>query len=186
MTATETLLPGAFIIEPRIFPDGRGYFFESYSERDFNAAIGREVRFVQDNESRSRRGVVRGLHFQAPPSAQAKLVRVVEGTILDVAVDLRVGSPTFGRHIAVELSADSHRQLFLPRGLAHGFAVVSPFATLLYKVDAPYDPTADGGIDPFDPALEISWPVSRAEAILSAKDMGHPILSEFNSPFTYD
>lgn len=186
MTVIPTIIPGAFIIEPRIFPDARGYFFESYSERDFDSAIGHHVCFVQDNESRSCRGVVRGLHFQTPPHAQAKLVRVVEGSIIDVAVDLRTGSPAFGRHIAVELSADTHRQLFLPRGLAHGFAVTSPFATLLYKVDAPYAPESDGGIDPYDPDLAIPWPVDPSQAILSAKDTRHPRLSDFDNPFRYE
>lgn len=186
MTVRETLIPGVKIIEPRLFPDGRGYFCETYSQRDFETQVAAGIMFVQDNESRSRRGVVRGLHFQAPPFAQAKLVRVVEGSIVDIALDIRVGSPTFGRHVAVELSADNHRQLFLPAGIAHGFAVTSEWATFLYKVDNFYAPQADGGISVADPQLGITWPFSLSEAILSDKDLRHPLFSQFISPFIYE
>lgn len=186
MTVTETSIPGVKILEPRLFPDGRGYFCETYSRRDFEAKVAPGIIFVQDNESRSRRGVVRGLHFQAPPFAQAKLVRVVEGRIVDIALDIRVGSPTYGRHVAVELSADNHRQLFLPAGIAHGFAVLSEWATFLYKVDNFYAPQADGGISVTDPLLGIEWPFSLSEAILSDKDLRHPVLSQFTSPFNYE
>lgn len=186
MTVIETSIPGVKILEPRLFPDGRGYFCETYSQRDFDAEVAPGIIFVQDNESRSRRGVVRGLHFQAPPFAQAKLVRVVEGRIVDIALDIRVGSPTYGRHVAVELSADNHRQLFLPAGIAHGFAVLSEWATFLYKVDNFYAPQADGGISVTDPQLGIEWPFSLSEAILSDKDLRHPVLSQFTSPFKYE
>lgn len=186
MKAIATSIPGVMIIEPSVFPDSRGYFFESYSEREFSQKVCGGIRFVQDNESRSRRGVMRGLHFQLPPHAQAKLVRVVEGSVVDVAVDLRAGSPCYGRHVAVELSADNHRQLFLPRGMAHGFAVTSDMATILYKVDSPYAPEADSGISILDRSLGIVWPFDPSAAILSAKDMNRPDFSSFHTPFVYD
>lgn len=186
MTVTDTIIPGVKIIDPDIHPDRRGYFFESYSQLDFDRLVALGTRFVQDNESRSVRGVMRGLHFQLPPHSQAKLVRVIEGSIIDVAVDMRKGSPTFGRHVAVELSADTHRQLFLPRGMAHGFAVTSDCATILYKVDAPYAPQADSGISLLDPSLRIDWPFDPAEAILSDKDLKRPSFDNFISPFSYE
>lgn len=186
MTVTDTIIPGVKIIDPVIHLDQRGYFFESYSERDFDRLVVPGIRFVQDNESCSHRGVMRGLHFQLPPHAQAKLVRVVEGSIVDVAVDMRVGSPTFGRHVAVELSADTHRQLFLPRGMAHGFAVTSEQATILYKVDAPYAPESDAGISLLDPSPGIAWPFPPSEAVLSAKDLNRPTFAQFSSPFRYE
>lgn len=182
MTVLPTSISGVFIIEPRIFRDSRGYFFESYSQREFDEKIG-PVRFVQDNESCSTRGVMRGLHFQRPPYAQAKLVRCVSGAVLDVAVDLRSGSPTYGRHVAVELTAENHRQFFIPRGFAHGFAVLSDVAVFQYKCDNPYHPEADGGIAITDPSLGIDWHIDPSRAILSDKDTLHPLLADFVSPF---
>lgn len=154
-----TGLAGVIIFEPKIFRDERGCFFESFNAADFEAATGIRTRFVQDNESVSRYGVVRGLHYQRAPHAQSKIVRVVSGRILDIAVDLRQGSPTFGRHVAVELSADNRRQLFIPRGFAHGFATLSPQAVVQYKCDAPYVPSAEGGVAWNDPTLGIRWPL---------------------------
>lgn len=182
MTITETEIKGAYVIEPRIFRDARGYFFESYSKREFDGKIG-QVDFVQDNESMSTRGVVRGLHFQRPPFAQAKLVRCVSGAVLDVIVDLRKGSPSFGRHVCVELTGENHRQFYFPKGMAHGFAVLSDVAIFQYKCDEFYHPEADGGILLTDDELRIDWRLDLSEAILSEKDRHHPRLSEFISPF---
>ena len=182
MNVIETEIKGVYILEPRVFPDARGYFFESWSKRDFDAAIG-PVDFVQDNESRSSRGVMRGLHFQRPPYTQAKLLRWVVGSVLDVAVDLRKDSPTYGQHVAVELSAENHRQFFVPRGFAHGFQVLSDVAVFQYKCDNYYHPEADGGISILDPDLGIDWAIDLKEALLSEKDMHHPLLKEFDSPF---
>lgn len=173
MEVINTSIEGLKIIKPRVFEDSRGYFFESYNEREFAAKVA-PVKFVQDNESRSARGVIRGLHFQRGDAAQAKLIRVVSGRVLDVAVDLRSGSPTYGRHEAVELSAENRLQLFIPRGFAHGFAVLSAEAVFQYKCDNFYAPESEWGIDPFDPTLAIDWHLSRAEAILSPKDQTHP------------
>lgn len=185
MEAIKTDIEGVVLLRPKIFGDPRGYFFESWSKRDFEAIVG-PVDFVQDNESRSVRGVMRGLHFQAPPFAQAKLVRCVEGRVLDVAVDIRRGSPTYGRHVAVELSADNHLQLFIPRGFAHGFAVLSPTALFQYKCDNYYDAPSDGGISILDPSLEIDWKIDHSEALLSEKDTTkYPKLSDLLSPFEY-
>ncbi len=185
MTKIETPIQGVIILEPRVFKDARGYFFESYSERIFNELAGREVRFVQDNESCSSRGVMRGLHFQRPPYTQAKLVRCVRGAVLDVAVDIRKGSPTYGQHVAVELTEDNHRQFFVPRGFAHGFAVLSDTAVFQYKCDSYYHPEADGGISILDGSLGIDWRIDPSEALLSEKDTKHPLLEEFDSPFVY-
>lgn len=185
MNVIPTAIEGVVIIEPRVFHDERGYFFESWSQRDFDAAV-RPVRFVQDNESMSTRGVIRGLHFQRPPYAQSKLVGCVLGRVLDVAVDIRRGSPTYGRHVAVELSADTHRRLFIPRGFAHGFAVLSDTAVFAYKCDNYYHPEAEGGISIADASLGIDWRVDAAAAILSAKDTRHPSFAEFDSPFDYN
>lgn len=182
MNIIKTALEGVVIIEPRIFEDPRGYFFESFSERDFNALV-REVRFVQDNESMSSYGVMRGLHFQRPPFTQSKLVRCVKGAVLDVAVDIRKGSPTYGRHVAVELTEDNHRQFFVPRGFAHGFAVLSDTAIFQYKCDNFYAPQADGGISILDDSLDIDWRIPTDKAILSEKDTKHPLLKDFDSPF---
>ena len=182
MEAIKTNIDGVFIIEPRVFNDARGYFFESYSERDFNAQV-REIHFVQDNESKSSRGVMRGLHFQRPPFTQSKLVRCVRGAVLDVAVDIRKGSPTYGQHVAVELTEDNHRQFFVPRGFAHGFAVLSEEAVFQYKCDNFYHPEADGGISILDTSLGIDWRIPTDKAILSEKDTKHPLLADFDSPF---
>lgn len=182
MEVIKTDIEGPVIIEPRIFGDARGYFFESYSEREFREKVA-DVTFVQDNESRSRRGVLRGLHFQAPPFAQSKLVRVVVGAVLDVAVDLRRDSPTYGRHVAVELTADNHRQFFIPRGFAHGFSVLSDDVIFQYKCDNFYAPQSEGAIAWNDPALGIDWRLGDADIILSEKDMHHPLLKDIDSPF---
>ena len=182
MEAIKTNIDGVFIIEPRVFNDARGYFFESYSERDFNAQV-RKIHFVQDNESKSSYGVMRGLHFQRPPFTQSKLVRCVKGAVLDVAVDIRKGSPTYGQHVAVELTEDNHRQFFVPRGFAHGFAVLSEEAVFQYKCDNFYHPEADGGISILDTTLGIDWRIPTDKAILSEKDTKHPLLADFDSPF---
>lgn len=184
MEVIKTDIEGVVIIEPRIFADSRGYFFESYSKKEFDEKV-RPVDFVQDNESCSSYGVMRGLHFQAPPFTQSKLVRCVKGRVLDVAVDIRKGSPTYGRHVAVELSEDNHRQFFVPRGFAHGFAVLSDIAVFQYKCDNYYAPQADGGISILDTSLGIDWLIDPDKAILSEKDMRHPMLCDFDSPFDY-
>lgn len=180
MKILKTDIEGVVIIEPELFGDGRGYFFESYNREAFDREVS-PIRFVQDNESRSRYGVVRGLHFQRAEFAQAKLVRVIEGRVLDVAVDIREGSPTFGRHVAVELSGANHRQLFIPRGFAHGFAVLSPEALFQYKCDNFYAPQAEGGIAWDDPALAIDWRLPREAVILSERDRKHPTLQELKN-----
>ncbi len=182
MEVINTGIEGVVIIEPRIFRDTRGYFFESYSKREFDEKV-RPVDFVQDNESCSTRGVMRGLHFQRPPFAQSKLVRCVKGAVLDVAVDIRKGSPTYGHHVAVELTEENHRQFFVPRGFAHGFAVLSDIAVFQYKCDNYYAPQADGGISIADTSLGIDWRIDPATAILSEKDTRHPLLKDFDSPF---
>ena len=169
----ETSIPGVVVIEPRVFGDARGYFMETWSQRDFNSLV-RPVRFVQDNESRSSYGVVRGLHFQKGKSSQSKLVRVIEGRVLDVSVDIRRGSPTFGKHVAVELTGDSLRQLFIPKGFAHGFAVLSDSALFQYKCDSFYDPSSEGSIAWDDPELGIDWHLPTEDIILSEKDKLSP------------
>lgn len=184
MEVIQTNIKGVVIIEPHLFKDDRGYFFESYSERDFNKQVG-EIHFVQDNESKSSYGVMRGLHFQRPPFTQSKLVRCVKGAVLDVAVDIRKGSPTYGQHVAVELTEDNHRQFFIPRGFAHGFAVLSPEAIFQYKCDNFYHPEADGGISILDTSLGIDWRIPTEHAILSEKDTKHPLLKDFDSPFEF-
>lgn len=184
MEVIQTNIKGVVIIEPRLFKDDRGYFFESYSERDFNKQVS-EVHFVQDNESKSSYGVMRGLHFQRPPFTQSKLVRCVKGAVLDVAVDIRKSSPTYGQHVAVELTEDNHRQFFIPRGFAHGFAVLSPEAIFQYKCDNFYHPEADGGISILDTSLGIDWRIPTEHAILSEKDTKHPLLKDFDSPFEF-
>lgn len=182
MKVTKTPIEGVVIIEPRVFDDARGYFFESYSKRVFDKEVA-PVDFVQDNESCSSRGVMRGLHFQRPPFTQAKLVKCVRGTVLDVAVDLRKSSPTYGQHVAVELSEENHRQFFIPRGFAHGFAVLSDTAVFQYKCDNYYAPESDGGISIQDESLGIDWRIDTADAILSEKDLRHPLFKDFDSPF---
>ena len=169
MNIIKTDIEGVVIIEPKVFGDSRGYFFESYSQRDFNSLVG-EVNFVQDNESKSCYGVIRGLHFQKPPFEQSKLVRVVKGKVLDVAVDIREGSPTFGKHVAVELTEDNHRQLFIPKGFAHGFSVLSEEAVFQYKCDNFYAPEYEGAIAWDDPALGIDWRIPVDKVIISEKD----------------
>lgn len=180
----ETSIPGVFVIEPKVFGDHRGYFTESWSQRDFDAAVGRHIHFVQDNESKSHYGVVRGLHFQKGAFAQSKLVRVVSGRVLDVVVDIRKGSPWFGQHVACELTGENHRQFFVPRGFAHGFAVLSEEAVFQYKCDAYYNPSEEAAIAWNDPALGIDWGVPASDIILSEKDMHHPLLAD--APFLFD
>lgn len=184
MEVIKTDIDGVVIIEPRIFKDARGYFFESFSQREFEEKVG-HVEFVQDNESMSSYGVMRGLHFQRPPYTQAKLVRCVRGKVLDVAVDIRKGSPTYGKHVAVELTEDNHRQFFIPKGFAHGFAVLSETAVFQYKCDEFYHPETDGGISILDDSLGIDWRIPTEHAILSEKDTKHPLLKDFDSPFIY-
>lgn len=184
MEVIKTKIPGVVIIEPRLFPDARGYFFESFSKREFEEKVGK-IEFVQDNESKSSYGVLRGLHFQKPPYAQSKLVRVVKGAVLDVAVDIRKGSPTFGQHVAVELTEDNHRQFFIPRGFAHGFAVLTDEVIFQYKCDNFYAPASEGAIAWDDPDLGIDWRVPAEKVILSEKDKKHPRLKEIDSPFNY-
>ena len=184
MEIIQTEIEGVYILKPRIFEDSRGYFFESYSQRDFDANVA-PVRFVQDNESRSSYGVMRGLHFQFPPYSQAKLVRCVRGAVLDVAVDIRKGSPTYGRHVAAELTEDNHLQFYIPKGFAHGFAVLSESAVFQYKCDEFYHPEADGGISILDSSLGIDWKIPVGKTILSEKDLEHPLLKDFETPFIY-
>ena len=184
MNVIQTEIPGVVIIEPRIFKDTRGYFFESFSQRDFDSLV-RTVRFVQDNESMSSYGVLRGLHFQKPPYTQSKLVRVIQGTVLDVAVDIRIGSPTFGKHVAVELSGENHRQFFIPRGFAHGFSVLSEEAVYQYKCDTFYAPQSEGALAWDDPDLGIDWRIPADMVILSEKDRSHPRLKDMDWLFDY-
>ena len=187
MNVIKTNIEGVLILEPKVFNDARGYFFESFSQREFDEKVapilGHTIRFVQDNESMSSYGVMRGLHFQRPPFTQSKLVRCVKGAVLDVAVDIRKGSPTFGQHAAVELTEDNHRQLFISKGFAHGFAVLSETAVFQYKCDEFYHPEADGGISIMDQSLGINWKIPTDQALLSEKDTKHQMLVNFNSPF---
>ena len=182
MKITKTEIEGVVIIEPRIFEDARGYFFESFSEREFAEQVF-DCHFVQDNEALSSYGVVRGLHFQLPPHSQSKLVRVVKGRILDIAVDIRKGSPTFGKHVAVELSAENHRQIFIPRGFAHGYSVLSEEAVVEYKCDNYYAPDSEGAIAWNDADLAIDWQIPAEKVILSEKDKQHPTLAECKQLF---
>ena len=205
MNIIKTAIEGVLIIEPRVFEDARGYFFESFSQREFDEKVapilGHTIKFVQDNESKSSYGVMRGLHFQRPPYTQSKLVRCVKGAVLDVAVDIRKGSPTYGQHVSVILAgADMigspspfgegwdeavHRQFFIPKGFAHGFAVLSETAVFQYKCDEFYHPEADGGFSILDDSLGIDWRIPTEHAILSEKDTKHPLLKDFESPFQY-
>jgi len=202
MEVIETAIPGVLILEPRVFDDARGYFFESFSQREFdekalplvlgatNGTVNPQypegrITFVQDNESKSRYGVLRGLHFQQPPFAQTKLVRVAVGRVLDVAVDIRKGSPTYGKHVAVELSASNHRALLLPRGMAHGFSVLDEEVIFQYKCDGFYAQQSEGAIAWNDPALGIDWKVDADRVVLSPKDMNHRLLENLESPFIY-
>ena len=184
MKIIETPIPGLLIIEPRVFADERGYFFESFNATKF-AEAGLTTDFVQDNESKSHRGVIRGLHYQLEPFAQTKLIRVVHGTVYDVAVDLREGSPTFGQWYGLEVSASKKNQLFIPKGFAHGFSVLSEYAIFSYKCDAFYNPAADRGIRLDDPTLNIDWTLSRDEAIISGKDLAHPCLADAEMNFKF-
>lgn len=186
MKVLKTAIEGLLIIEPTVFSDSRGYFFESYNKQRFKDETGLDIDFVQDNESMSSYGVMRGLHFQRPPFTQSKLVRCVRGKVLDVAVDIRKGSPTYGQHVAVELTEDNHRQFFVPRGFAHGFAVLSETAIFQYKCDNFYAPQTDGGISIQDDTLGIDWQIPMDKAILSDKDLKHPNLADFDSPFEYN
>ncbi len=189
MNVIQTAIEGALIIEPKVFKDARGYFFESFSQREFDNKVGpllgHLVSFVQDNESMSSYGVMRGLHFQRPPYTQSKLVRCVKGAVLDVAVDIRRGSPTYGQYAAVELTEDNHRQFFITKGFAHGFAVLSETAVFQYKCDEFYHPESEGGISVLDFSLGIDWRIPLDKAILSEKDTKAPVLSAFTSPFVY-
>lgn len=185
MKTIPTILEGVTIIEPLIFSDARGYFFESFSKKDFISQVF-DTEFVQDNESKSVYGVVRGLHFQKPPYAQSKLVRVIRGAVLDVAVDIRRGSPTFGRHVAVELTEDNHRQLFIPRGFAHGFSVLSEEAVFQYKCDNFYSPKDEGAIAWNDPGIGIDWRIPEDRIILSEKDRHHCRLEDAEWLFDYN
>ena len=177
MEYKETKIKGVFIIEPKVFQDARGYFMEAWKQEEFNEHIGR-VDFIQDNESKSSFGVLRGLHYQKGDASQAKLVRVIKGKVLDVAVDIRKSSPTFGKHVMVELSEDNKRQFFIPRGFAHGFLVLSKEAIFTYKVDNPYMPAEEAGIRWNDPELAIEWPIDPAVVQTSEKDLKQPLLKE--------
>ena len=179
----KTDIEGVLIIEPRVFGDARGYFMESFNTKEFAEKTGVNISFVQDNESMSSYGVMRGLHFQAPPFSQSKLVRCVKGAVLDVAVDIRKGSATYGKHVAVELTEDNHRQFFVPRGFAHGFAVLSETAIFQYKCDNFYAPQADGGINILDDSLGIDWRIPMDKVLLSDKDTKHSLFRDFDSPF---
>ena len=185
MNIINTAIDGVVIIEPRLFRDARGYFFESWNQNEFNEKV-RPIEFCQDNESMSSYGVMRGLHFQRPPFTQSKLVRCVRGAVLDVAVDIRKGSPTYGHHVAVELTEDNHRQFFVPRGFAHDFAVLSETAVFQYKCDNFYAPANDGGVSIVDDSLGIDWRIPVEKALLSEKDTKHDLLKDFDSPFSID
>lgn len=188
MNVIKTNIEGPVILEPKVFGDYRGYFFESFSQREFDEKVaipqyGKPIIFVQDNESMSSYGVMRGLHFQRPPFTQSKIVRCVKGKVIDVAVDIRKGSSTFGRHVAVELTEDNHRQFFVPKGFAHGFVVLSELAVFQYKCDEFYHPEADGGISILDELLSINWQIDIKDVILSDKDKKHANLKDFDTPF---
>ena len=188
MDIVRTNIDGPVIIEPKVFGDARGYFFESFSQREFDEKVaipqyGKPLVFVQDNESMSSYGVMRGLHFQRPPYTQSKIVRCVKGKVLDVAVDIRKGSPTYGQHVAVELTEDNHRQFFVPKGFAHGFVVLSGTAIFQYKCDEFYHPEVDGGISIIDESLGIDWQIAIENALLSEKDTKHPQFKDFQTPF---
>lgn len=184
MNIIKTSIEGVVILEPRIFADDRGYFFESFSQKVFDELV-RPIRFVQDNESKSKYGVLRGLHFQKGEHAQSKLVRVVKGQVWDVAVDIRRGSPTFGKYVSVELSEENKRQFFIPRGFAHGFAVLSQEAIFQYKCDYYYAPESEGAIAWNDPDIGIDWPVAASDILLSEKDKKHPRLADSLELFDY-
>lgn len=184
MPFQKTNIPDLLVFEPKIFEDSRGYFFEAYNEQAFQQE-GIDIRFVQDNQSKSSYGVIRGLHYQLPPYSQTKLVRVIEGKILDVAVDIRKGSPTFGRHFIIELSAENKKQLFIPAGFAHGFSVLSDTAIVLYKCDCFYNKESEGGIRYDDPSLQIDWQIGKGKEIVSEKDLALPLFSNCKNTFEY-
>lgn len=181
----KTDISGVLIIEPKVFGDDRGYFMESFNAREFAEKTGIDITFVQDNESKSRFGVLRGLHFQLPPFTQSKLVRVVKGKVIDVAVDIRKGSPTYGKYVACEMTEENKRQFFVPKGFAHGFCVLSEEAIFQYKCDEFYHPEAEGAIAWNDPDIAIQWPVEAENVVLSEKDKHHPNLKDFDTPFKY-
>lgn len=181
----KTGIEGVFVIEPKVFGDERGYFLESFNAKEFKEKTGIDVTFVQDNESKSRYGVLRGMHFQLPPYTQSKLVRVVNGKVLDVVVDIRKGSPTYGKYEMCELTEENHRQFFVPKGMAHGFAVLSEEAIFQYKCDEFYHPEAEGAIAWNDPDIAIQWPIDDQDVLLSEKDKHHPFLKDFESPFKF-
>ncbi len=183
MEVRKTAIEGVYIIEPKVFGDARGYFFESYNEREFREKTGLDITFVQDNESKSSYGVLRGLHFQKPPYTQSKLVRVVKGRVLDVAVDIRKDSATYGNYVAVELTEENHLQFFIPKGFAHGFSVLSETAVFQYKCDEFYAPQSEGAIAWNDPTLKIDWQLDEKDVLLSEKDKHNPMFNEFISPF---
>ena len=185
MEVNKTGIQGVLVIEPKVFGDERGYFFECFNAKEFKEKTGIDVNFVQDNESKSRYGVIRGMHFQLPPYTQSKLVRVVKGRVLDVVVDIRKGSPTYGKYEICELTEDNHRQFFVPKGMAHGFVVLSEEAIFQYKCDDFYHPEAEGAIAWNDPDLNIQWPISTTDVVLSEKDKHHPCLKDFESPFNF-
>lgn len=185
MNVIKTGIEGVLIIEPRVFGDNRGYFFESFNAKEFTEKTGLDITFVQDNESCSRYGVLRGLHFQLPPYTQSKLVRVVKGKVMDVVVDIRIGSPTYGKYEMCELTEENHRQFFVPKGMAHGFVVLSETAIFQYKCDDFYHPEAEGAIAWNDPDIAINWPIPTADMVLSEKDKHHPFLKDFESPFNF-
>lgn len=177
MNFLETAVQGVYVIEPKVYNDARGYFFEAWKKEEFEERLGR-VEFIQDNESKSSYGVLRGLHYQKGEFSQAKLVRVIKGKVLDVAVDIRRSSPTFGKHVMVELSEENKRQLFIPRGFAHGFLVLSDEAIFTYKVDNVYAPQAEAGIRWNDPQLAIEWPIDPKDVLTSEKDLNAALLKE--------
>lgn len=179
-------IPDILVIEPKVYGDQRGYFFETFRQDKFEAALGYKVSFVQDNESKSSKGVLRGLHFQLPPHAQSKLVRVIEGAVLDVAVDVRRGSPSFGKHVAIELSGENKKQMFIPRGFAHGFVVLTDTAVFAYKVDMYYSPECDRGLAFDDISLNIDWQLTKQQLLLSDKDTQQPRLKELTECFDYN
>ncbi len=183
MEVKKTDIEGVLIVEPKVWGDDRGYFFESFNARDFAEKTGLNITFVQDNESKSRYGVLRGLHFQLPPYTQSKLVRCVKGRVLDIAVDIRKGSPTYGKWVSCELTEDNHRQFFVPKGMAHGFCVLSEEAVFQYKCDDFYHPEAEGGIAWDDPDIAVQWPLPSEDISLSERDKHHPNFKEFISPF---
>lgn len=185
MKVIKTDIEGVLILDPKVFGDARGYFLESFNAKEFAEKTGIDITFVQDNESMSTYGVMRGLHFQRPPFTQSKLVRCVKGTVLDVAVDIRKGSPTYGKHVSVELSEENHRQFFVPKGFAHGFAVLSETAVFQYKCDNFYAPQAEGGISILDASLGIDWLLPAEKAILSEKDKRSPLMRDFETPFSF-